>query len=173
LFFFSSRRRHTRSTRDWSSDVCSSDLLPLLQRTQQLPLSRKRKVDDLVEEKASALGKRKQPLLALMGPGERALLIAEELRLDEGVRDGPAVHRDKWLLAPGAQLMDRPCHDFLAGAGFALDENGERGVGHLLDLLDDLLHLPARAHQPSQRQLLLLRLTAELAHLDGPAQRGD
>src|SRR5438105_1320070 len=26
LFFLSSRRRHTRSTRDWSSDVCSSDL---------------------------------------------------------------------------------------------------------------------------------------------------
>src|SRR6267378_5498466 len=24
-FFFSSRRRHTRSLRDWSSDVCSSD----------------------------------------------------------------------------------------------------------------------------------------------------
>src|SRR5699024_11759706 len=27
LFFFSSRRRHTRSKRDWSSDVCSSDLV--------------------------------------------------------------------------------------------------------------------------------------------------
>src|SRR5207253_1329036 len=27
LFFFSSRRRHTRWPRDWSSDVCSSDLL--------------------------------------------------------------------------------------------------------------------------------------------------
>src|SRR2546429_3070490 len=26
LFFFSSRRRHTRCSRDWSSDVCSSDL---------------------------------------------------------------------------------------------------------------------------------------------------
>src|SRR5437868_869681 len=26
LIFFSSRRRHTRSKRDWSSDVCSSDL---------------------------------------------------------------------------------------------------------------------------------------------------
>src|SRR5699024_12106046 len=26
MFFFSSRRRHTRSKRDWSSDVCSSDL---------------------------------------------------------------------------------------------------------------------------------------------------
>src|SRR5690606_30748459 len=27
-FFFSSRRRHTRFSRDWSSDVCSSDLTP-------------------------------------------------------------------------------------------------------------------------------------------------
>src|SRR5699024_9225727 len=26
FFFFASRRRHTRSKRDWSSDVCSSDL---------------------------------------------------------------------------------------------------------------------------------------------------
>src|SRR2546429_6878555 len=29
-FFFSSRRRHTRCSRDWSSDVCSSDLLGIL-----------------------------------------------------------------------------------------------------------------------------------------------
>src|SRR5260221_7630825 len=29
FFFFSSRRRHTRSLCDWSSDVCSSDLLAI------------------------------------------------------------------------------------------------------------------------------------------------
>src|SRR6266508_2504676 len=29
FFFFSSRRRHTRWPRDWSSDVCSSDLFPV------------------------------------------------------------------------------------------------------------------------------------------------
>src|SRR3989337_3795630 len=29
FFFFSSRRRHTRCYRDWSSDVCSSDLIVL------------------------------------------------------------------------------------------------------------------------------------------------
>src|SRR2546421_7858785 len=34
FFFFSSRRRHTRSDRDWSSDVCSSDLL-LIDRREQ------------------------------------------------------------------------------------------------------------------------------------------
>src|SRR6266550_5188417 len=34
FFFFSSRRRHTRCSRDWSSDVCSSDLS--LQRGREL-----------------------------------------------------------------------------------------------------------------------------------------
>src|SRR5258707_6813787 len=29
VFFFSSRRRHTRYWRDWSSDVCSSDLMKI------------------------------------------------------------------------------------------------------------------------------------------------
>src|SRR5690606_39297288 len=32
FFFFSSRRRHTRFSRDWSSDVCSSDLLDLFDK---------------------------------------------------------------------------------------------------------------------------------------------
>src|SRR5690606_31627773 len=31
FFFFSSRRRHTRFSRDWSSDVCSSDLTVVLE----------------------------------------------------------------------------------------------------------------------------------------------
>src|SRR5207248_7702095 len=35
FFFFSSRRRHTRSYGDWSSDVCSSDLHLINQRRYQ------------------------------------------------------------------------------------------------------------------------------------------
>src|SRR5690606_40649308 len=35
-FFFSSRRRHTRFSRDWSSDVCSSDLPSILALTVYL-----------------------------------------------------------------------------------------------------------------------------------------
>src|SRR5215813_15252665 len=34
VFFFSSRRRHTRCGRDWSSDVCSSDLAVLRKKGQ-------------------------------------------------------------------------------------------------------------------------------------------
>src|SRR5437867_5711090 len=38
-FFFSSRRRHTRSYGDWSSDVCSSDLHGPATRLIQIPVS--------------------------------------------------------------------------------------------------------------------------------------
>src|SRR5437588_9604432 len=39
-FFFSSRRRHTRSLCDWSSDVCSSDLRGRLPSARALPAPR-------------------------------------------------------------------------------------------------------------------------------------
>src|SRR5207245_5143797 len=38
IFFFSSRRRHTRCYRDWSSDVCSSDLLSVRPAVLPLPV---------------------------------------------------------------------------------------------------------------------------------------
>src|SRR5438445_491162 len=46
VFFFSSRRRHTRYWRDWSSDVCSSDLTASASSTRSSPrpsCSRKRR----------------------------------------------------------------------------------------------------------------------------------
>src|SRR5438445_5492507 len=44
LFFFSSRRRHTRYWRDWSSDVCSSDLENIIQRQLQLGVGADRRL---------------------------------------------------------------------------------------------------------------------------------
>src|SRR5207247_6068659 len=59
-FFFSSRRRHTRSTRDWSSDVCSSDLEAWLERPGTLKIDIPPYVREVVEEIAfQARGERK------------------------------------------------------------------------------------------------------------------
>src|SRR3990172_3961382 len=40
MFIFSSRRRHTRCSRDWSSDVCSSDLIALAAQTVRRVVAR-------------------------------------------------------------------------------------------------------------------------------------
>src|SRR3989449_8355213 len=65
FFFFSSRRRHTRCSRDWSSDVCSSDLvdlraaaprvLPLLEDQYPRAVAHHEPVPVLVERAAGGL----------------------------------------------------------------------------------------------------------------------
>src|SRR3989440_8511327 len=54
LFFFSSRRRHTRSDRDWSSDVCSSDLYEHFARSLEV-LPAVRGADVVHQEQVPAL----------------------------------------------------------------------------------------------------------------------
>src|SRR5947209_3953320 len=49
-FFFSSRRRHTRYWRDWSSDVCSSDLITGMVLAKDILLSAARAERDLTVE---------------------------------------------------------------------------------------------------------------------------
>ena len=60
--------------------------LPLLQHPQQLDLRREVDVADLVEQQRPAVGELEAALLALLGAGERALFVAEELRLDQRFR---------------------------------------------------------------------------------------
>src|SRR6267378_3846203 len=50
LLFFSSRRRHTSSLRDWSSDVCSSDLVRHLGDREAARLGRELGLEDDLEE---------------------------------------------------------------------------------------------------------------------------
>src|SRR5206468_9330130 len=56
--FFSSRRRHTRSDRDWSSDVCSSDLRSQLPKSVA---SNKASLRDSVAETRAGASFQKQP----------------------------------------------------------------------------------------------------------------
>src|SRR5437763_14030203 len=58
LFFFSSRRRHTRYIGDWSSDVCSSDLVGRARgRRQGCRRSRRAAPDDARRSEERRVGK--------------------------------------------------------------------------------------------------------------------
>src|SRR5437867_13169175 len=55
IFFFSSRRRHTRSYGDWSSDVCSSDLSLLFGRfVIPIRTEQKRSVEGIIHGSSSS-----------------------------------------------------------------------------------------------------------------------
>src|SRR3712207_8927976 len=56
LFFFSSRRRHTRYWRDWSSDVCSSDLAAHGHRRPRHLILLEAGKDSVAEEDRATLG---------------------------------------------------------------------------------------------------------------------
>src|SRR5574337_1455899 len=78
LLFFSSRRRHTNLSGDWSSDVCSSDLGPCVQRVGF--------------ERTGLLGEgRPQPPLIVGGHGHLEML--EELAGDPTLSRQEVVER--------------------------------------------------------------------------------
>src|SRR5438045_9197994 len=68
FFFFSSRRRHTRCLSDWSSDVCSSDLV----------------TDELLAD--VGLGIRVVATTIKLAPAEEALTAGDHERHDHAIR---------------------------------------------------------------------------------------
>src|SRR5258707_10031932 len=76
MFFFSSRRRHTRYWRDWSSDVCSSDL-PLPPEQACLPWHPPGLVAGVDEAGRGPLA----------GPVVAAAVILDDLNPIEGLND--------------------------------------------------------------------------------------
>jgi hypothetical protein len=90
---------------------------------EELGLGGLREERDLVEEEHAAVGGLEEATLGAAGIGEGALLEAEELGLEEGLRDGGAVDVDEGGAAAGAVAMEQAGDQALAGAGLALEED--------------------------------------------------
>src|SRR5690606_11526377 len=135
-FFFSSRRRHTRFPRDWSSDVCSSDLKP--------------DVDEAVQEgsrgehhgstaKANAkLGHRPGDAVALEDQVVDGLLEEPEIRLTlQASPDRLAIQDAVGLRARGTNRRPLTAvQDTELDAGFI--GRGGHGTAERIDLLDQM-----------------------------------
>src|SRR5690625_7640103 len=75
MFVFSSRRRHTRWPRDWSSDVCSSDLKAL--EKSDLPVDSVQLIEDTSREKAKDFFRMNDYLDVLIPRGSEKLIEVE------------------------------------------------------------------------------------------------
>ena len=77
--------------------------LALLEHAQQLDLRRRRNLADLVEEERSRIGELEASEPPLGRAGERALLVAEQLALEQRLGQRADVHGDERLVARGAE----------------------------------------------------------------------
>src|SRR5205814_884140 len=105
-----------------------------------LDLQREGQLADLVEEERSVVGLLEEPCPVRDGIGERAALVAEELALEQILRDGAAVHGDERAAAPARPAMDGARDELFADAALARDERGRLVVRDLRDRLEDRLH---------------------------------
>src|SRR5262249_47601904 len=111
--------------------------LLLLQDAEQLGLQLRGDVADLVEEQRPLVGQLEAADLLGDGAGEGALLVAEQLALQEAGGDGGAVELDEGAVAARAEVVQGAGDQLLAGAGLAADEDGGAGGGDGLDLFQD------------------------------------
>src|SRR6266536_5599868 len=128
FFFFSSRRRHTRSTRDWSSDVCSSDLdldeVLLAKLFASLPQPRHR-----IPGGFQVVGRGRDRRLVPAGFAQLGLQRVDRERLGGAVGGGKVV--DLFGESAGASLKAASSRGQFVrpvlGQGFGVLEGGGRG----------------------------------------------
>ena len=149
----------------------------LLEHAQQLGLHGRRGLADLVEEQGAAVGLDEAALAAAVGAGEGAPLVAEQLGFEQGFGERGTVHLDKRPAAPQTLVVQGRGHQFLAGAGLAVDEHGRLGGGHVDDQVPEGHHGRGRADDAAVVAERLARLLHGLlllamahGHLQGGAQ---
>src|SRR6185369_170489 len=125
---------------------------------QEARLQVERHVADLVEEERAAVGLLKAAAPRRLRTGERAALVAEELRLEQVLRDRRGVDRDERAARARAVLVQRVGDEFLAGPRLAGDEDGDDALAQAPDRTEDVLHRR--------------RLPEDLRHLGGNGVAG-
>jgi hypothetical protein len=132
----------------------SSVTLPTLRTrfswmAQQLDLHGERQVGHLVEKERAAAGGLEEAVPVVLGAGEGALAVAEELAFHQVFRDRAAVDRHEGAGGAGAAAVDQAGAQFLAAAGFAGDVDRRLAARQLFDHGAHLLHARRFADQAS------------------------
>ncbi len=107
--------------------------------------SKRRHIADLVQKDRAAGALLELADAAAVGSGEGALLVPEQLALQQRLGNGRAVDRQEAPGCPRAVLIDGPRDQLLAGAALAADQHGDVLRGDAADCFVDLLHRFAAA----------------------------
>ena len=114
--------------------------LAFLQHPQQLGLKLRRNIADLVQEQSAAVGLLEAALALVDRAGERPLLVPEQLRFQQVVRQRRAVQLEQRPAGARRVVVDGAGDQLLAGAGFAPHQHRGVPLRHLPHLLEHPLH---------------------------------
>src|SRR5438876_6796572 len=130
-----------------ADDLLAADAgeLAVLEHVQELGLEPQRRLPDLVEEERALIGRLELPRLLPIRARECALLVTEQLGLEQLTGKRGAVHLQELAMGAWRRLVDRPGHHFLADSALTSQQHGGVGGGHLRDELADRLHLGTAA----------------------------
>lgn len=87
------------------------------------------------------IGQLKHPGARRMRAREGTASMAEKFALEQILRDGGAIDRDKWAVRPQAEIVNRARSEFFSCTAFTGDKDGCIRNG---DALDDCFYLPNR-----------------------------
>ena len=140
---------------------------PRLQDAQDLGLGPGRHVADFVEEDRAAVRGHELPGLLAHRAGEAPLLVAEQLRFDQLLRNRRAVDLNEGLGTARRPRVERARDQLLARPALARDQDRRRGRCGQLDRLAQLAQGGRGTHQLAALGGRGLRLTALLAQPPG------
>ena len=115
-------------------------VLAVGEHPQQAHLKVRGHVADFVQEKRAALGLFKAAATRTLCSGKGTALVAEEFGLQQVLRDGCGVDRDKRTLRTRPVPVQRTRDEFLARSRFAGDEHGRIRLRKPSDRAKHLLH---------------------------------
>ena len=138
---------------------------------KQPGLRRRAELADLVEEQRAAAGGLEIPGLALVGAGERAALVPEQLALEERLRERAAVEPDERPRRARALAVDLLGDHLLADAGLAQQQHRGLRRRHAPHPLEDLRHRGIADHHTGElardrRGVAPVTLPGRLRHQD-------
>src|SRR5690606_27718230 len=115
---------------------------------QQFCLQGQRHFANLIQQERTAAGFGKQTLSSLSGSSESSGLMAKKLTFHQVGWNTRAVYRQERCARPLALSVNRPRHQFLARAAFAVDQDRCLTSCDLLNLASQSIHGLALADQP-------------------------
>jgi serine/threonine protein kinase len=122
----------------------------ILDHAQQPRLQIERQLSDLVEEHGATRGALDRTDANVRRTGERALLVAEQLALDQRRRNRTAVDDDERRAPARSRLVNRLGEQRLARSGLALNKDRGLGIRNPRERLEDATHRDRPPNRPAE-----------------------